>query len=325
MKLKKRIIFSRHNLRYPLFFIEEIEQKLNKKFINWSYSEEQKGLLTEKGQLLELKFGQDLSKIYKDKIEYVFTNTMQRTYLTAKSFLLGYQAFEDTKINMIYNDFSKLDYQFSLCLNSEDIIDKEKVAMVDKKLANVYKKMEEIIGLQEGYISKDKTRLFIDEVGYLHVRGALKIATDICDLFILMYYENFDKSKIFKSDNFIEDLKLMSKAKDAFLDLLFGNKVFLDNSKINVLSLLNKYINSEYSNILIVGHDSNLSAIMKKFNIDYKMKDNMIEKYPIAAKLIIEIFENNEIDIYYSYYDYETIRNFKNSKPIIEHLYKGKL
>lgn len=325
MNIKKRIIFSRHNLRYPLFNIDDIENSLGKKFIKYRYEDKFNGKLTNKGSLLEVKFGQDLKEIIKEDIDYVFSNSMQRTYLTAKSFLLGYQALKDTKINMKYEDLKQMDLQFSLCYDDDSIIDAKYTEQIDKELMPLYKKMEKILNLKEGSIYKKKTYFYISSDGYLHVRGALKLANDISDLFVLMYYENFDNKDIFDSSNFINDLKAFSKAKDTFLDKIFANQLFIDKSRENIFRLINECIENEYKNVLILGHDSNICTILKSLNINFEINDNMIEKYPIASKLVFEIYEDNSYDLYYVYYHYEAIRNISNDKPIIQLLKRGQL
>ena len=146
-------------------------------------------------------------------------------------------------------------------------------------------------------------------------------------LFILKYYEGFDQKEIFESDNFIEDLKFMAKAKDEFLDCIFADKDYQNLAKSNVFdNILLKELKEENRNSLIVGHDSNLSVIMSKLGIDYKINENSLEKYPIGAKLIFKVYEDNSYDLYYAYFDYKSMRDLNSKKDlIIEFLKKGQL
>lgn len=286
------------------------------------------GDLTEKGVLLEHKFGIDLQdKIEFKKIDYIFCNSMRRTYLTAKAIALGLTPYKTTKINTKIEDFSEMDTNFCLVLKATDIAKHEKAETIDKNLYPLYTRMEELLKVEKGSISSKKTTFYIDDTGFLHVRGALKLATDICDLFILKYYQGFKEEDIFESQNFIEDLKFMAKAKDVFLDCIFSDKLYQNYARANVYdNILKKELYSSDKLSLIVGHDSNLSLIFSKLGIDsYQTNEKSIEKYPVGAKLIFYIFEDNSYDLYYTYYDYETIRNFGNKKPIMEFLKRGKL
>ena len=59
--------------------------------------------------------------------------------------------------------------------------------------------------------------------------------------------------------------------------------------------------------------------------ITYEPNERSIEKYPVGAKLIFNIFEDNSYEVYYTYFDYETIRGDKDNDPVIEFLKKGRL
>ncbi|WP_197035257.1 histidine phosphatase family protein, partial [Oceanivirga salmonicida] len=193
------------------------------------------------------------------------------------------------------------------------------------KLKDAYTRIEELLDLEKGTIVNKKSNIYLDDTGYLHVKGALRLATDISDLFILKYYENFPLDKIFKSDDFMKDLRLISTVKDEFLDLIFGDTKYIKESKENAYLLLSDEIKKDNDLTLIVGHDSNLSCIMSMLDIDYKLNENMIEKYPIGAKLLFNIFEDDTYELYYVYYNYNDIREIKYNKPIMEKIKKGKL
>lgn len=155
--------------------------------------------------------------------------------------------------------------------------------------------------------------------------GALRYATDICDLYILKYYENFKFDDIFESDSFMDDLRLVSTAKDEFLDLMFGSKEFIENATNSILDYLKDTLNDDNLFHIIVGHDSNIAMLMSALNIDYKVNTkHCIEKYPVGSKLIIDIYEDDSYEINYAYFDYNTIRNMDDKKFVIELLKKGK-
>lgn len=316
MEIKKILIFSRHGLRYPL------SDNLN--ISNWEYPV---GDLTLKGSTMEYLFGQQLSKILNinDEKIYFLSNSMKRTYLTAKILALAFKPYENTIIDMKHKTFEITDDRFNLLLTNKEILDHSKSVDVDIKLKKVYEKMEHILNLEKGKISDNKTTLSVTENGFIFVDGALKMATDICDFFLLRYYEGFKQNDIFKSNDFLNDLKFMSTAKDEFLELLFSNKEYINNSKENIYNLVKHELNNTDNKVsVIVGHDSNLATLMKMFDINYAYPNKYsIEKYPVGAKLIFKIFKDNSYEIYYSYLDYMAIRNFKIKKPYMFLLKKG--
>lgn len=329
MKVKKTVIFSRHGLRYPLIFKKNFIEVFGKDITNWNFSDEKMGLLTHKGELIEHKFGINLKNSLDNfNLEYIFCNSMERTYLTAKAISLGICPYKNNKIEYKYDDFSQMDYDFCLKIKnfSSKIIDDMKIEEIDKKLLPIYTRMEELLKVEKGTISNKKTNIYLGEDNFIHVRGALKIATDVCDLFILKYYEGFPENEIFESNNFLEDLKFLAIAKDVFLDCIFANKDFYENSYSNVFdNILMKELKSDRKDALIVGHDSNLSLILSKLGINYTTNIESIEKYPIGAKLIFKIYEDNSYDLYYTYFKPEAMRNLNNNEIILEYLKRGQL
>lgn len=329
MELKKTVVFTRHGIRYPLIYTEEFESRFGKKnLVNWEFEDERMGNLTKKGELVEFIFGQELKNILNtDNIKdpYYYCNCTKRTYLTAKILATSMFPYAKIDINKKYKELERLDVTFNTILKDKYVIDKEKSELLDKKMIKVYTKMEEILGLEKGAISDKKTELYIDDTGYLHASGAIRMATDICDLFILKYYENFPLNEIFESDNFLEDLKLMATAKDEFLDLIFSDKKYTLASIDNVFNLLNELIKKDNDLILVAGHDSNIATILSMLDVDLKIENDAIEKYPIGSKLIFKIYEDNSYELYYSYLHYDTIRNLDGRKPTVRLLKKGTL
>lgn len=327
MKIKKTVIFSRHGIRYPLIYKKQFIDLFGTDITNWDFSDEQMGVLTDKGELLEHKFGIKLKKLLGNiDLDNIFVNSMKRTYLTARSISLGLNPYKIIKINTKIPDFSEMDLDFCLRIDPTNTV-KQKGEKIDKNFMPIYTRMEELLKVKKGTISNLKTTFHLDEIGFLHVRGALKVATDICDLFILKYYEGFSENEIFVSDNFIEDMKFMAKAKDEFLDCIFADTDYQNVAIANVYdNVLLKELKSDNKDALIVGHDSNLSVIMSKLGINYKTNKNSLEKYPIGAKLIFKIYEDNSYDLYYTYFDYKSMRDLNSKKDlIVEFLKKGQL
>lgn len=323
MEIKKIVIFSRHGLRYPLITNEKMFEYVGKNILNWEFEE---SILTPKGELLEYEFGKFLKK-YLDNLNFeiktkeIYTNSLKRTVLTAKILALSMYPFENIDIKYIYKDLnSYLDERFNLRINKEDV-NYSKLMKMDEKLKPLYNKVEKILGLNKNSIAKIGSKIEIDDIGIMLGKGAFKIATDIVDMFILKYYENFKENDIFESDNFKEDLREISKIKDTFLDVIFGDVEYIEKSKENPYKLLKEYINNDVDLSIIVGHDSNISTILAMLNIENKGND--FEKYPIDSKLVFKVYKDNSFDLDMMYYSIDKIRNFNNEYPIIEKLGKN--
>ncbi len=325
--IKKRIIFSRHGLRYPLFYKDDLIKTYGKDIVNWDFHDKLMGHLSKKGAIIEYLFGQELAEILgieNNKEMRVLCNSTHRTYHTARLLTLGMTPFKEQIINYKDKEFKTLDTRYNILFHKDELLDHEKVKKLDKKLEKVYIRIEELLDLKKGTITDKKTTIKLDEKGYLNVKGALRMATDIADMFVLKYYENFPEKEIFDSPNFMEDLRLISTAKDEFLDLIFGDVRYIKESKENPYLLLKEELKTDNDLTLIVGHDSNLSCLINMLGIDYKLNENMIEKYPIGAKLLFEVYDDNSYDLSYIYYHYDDIRNIKYAKPIIEKIHSGK-
>lgn len=326
MKIKKRVIFSRHGLRYPLFYRDILLKEFKKDVIKWDFSDEDMGILTKKGEVIEYRFGQELKdmlNIKEDTSIHITSNSTKRTYLTAKLLSTAMFPYRNIEPEYLYKDFSKLESKYNIVFFDENILNHDIPKEIDKKLFPIYTKIEELLELKKGTITNNPTYIFIDDNGYTQVRGALRIATDLSDLCVLKYYEGFDYEDIFKSDNFIEDLRYILDAKDQFLDMIFADKAYIEASQDHAFNIFKKEILNDKELSIVVGHDSNISTILSTLNIEYSRNEYTLEKYPIGSKLILEIFEDNTYKLYYSYFSYEDIRNTGFGKPIMELLKTG--
>lgn len=319
MKIKKRIIFSRHGIRYPIHGAELSKKLLGKDVINWEYPS---GVLTDKGALIEFAAGQKLKEIigdgYHDGNTHLYCNNMNRTNHTLQILSLAMHPFEENKINMRYDGISNFNPEFDLFLNEgtniDDVFPKEELREQDKRLIPIYRKIEEVLELEEGIIDKMPTQYVLKENDFIQTLGALGFATLLADMFVLKYYEGFDQKEIFNSDNFIEDLKMISIAKDEFIDNIFTNDRVIKAAKENILEVMKRALESDDELNIIVGHDANIATILHVLGVKLHKNDNRIEKYTIGGKLLFTIYEDETYDLEYIYYNYMNIRvvNLKN-------------
>lgn len=317
--MKKLIIFSRHGLRYPLLKYESMQGIISEKDVNWDFEE---GMLTEKGEILEFKMGIFLRKYIEKfgkklkKIEFS-SNSIKRTVATAKILATSMFPYREIEIKFKDKTFSTMEKDFNIYLDSLDI-NKEKLKKLDYRLKPQYERLEKILNIEDGTFLNIGSNIKIGENGFLMSDGAFKIATDIVDMYILKYFEGFKEQNIFKSDNFYKDLEYISEIKDSLLDTIFGDLDYINDSPTEITKLIQSKINSEIDLDVIVGHDSNIATIFAKLgiNLDYKI----LEKYPIGAKLLFKVYDDNSFDLELIYYKPESIRNMNNDNPVIVNL-----
>lgn len=317
--MKKLIIFSRHGLRYPLLKYESMQGIISEKDVNWDFEE---GMLTEKGEILEFKMGIFLRKYIEKfgkklkKIEFI-SNSIKRTVATAKILATSMFPYREIEVKFKDKTFSTMEKDFNIYLDSLDI-NKEKLKKLDYRLKPQYERLEKILNIEDGTFLNIGSNIKIGENGFLMSDGAFKIATDIVDMYILKYFEGFKEQNIFKSDNFYKDLEYISEIKDSLLDTIFGDLDYINDSPTEITKLIQSKINSETDLDVIVGHDSNIATIFAKLgiNLDYKI----LEKYPIGAKLLFKVYDDNSFDLELIYYKPESIRNMNNDNPVIVNL-----
>lgn len=310
-KIKKLVLFSRHSIRYAIGKDDYLYNLYNKNFINWDVKE---ATLTKKGEICEYEFAKYLKKYIENldfeiKTKNVCSNSMRRTFLTGRINTLYMFPDENLKVNMKYEDFSKLDPVFNNPLKSQSYIDEELLKKIEIENKDKINKLEKILKLNENDILKHKSRYFFIDDNIALIDGALKIVNMLVDSFICKYYNEFDEKDIFESDNFEKDLFYLSDLNDIFVDSIFGVKKYNDNTTINIFDYIKEKINSENDLEMLFGHDSNICTIFERLNLDYKKQDDMLEKYPIGGKLLFKIYDDNTMDLELIYQPPKNIRN----------------
>ncbi len=94
--------------------------------------------------------------------------------------------------------------------------------------------------------------------------------------------------KYLDREDFISDLKLILKAKDFVIDLIWNNPKLALESEKNIYQLLKScfYNNSDLN--ILVGHDTNIATVLGVLDIEVP-ELNQLEKYPIGSKLIFSV------------------------------------
>ncbi|WP_338822902.1 histidine-type phosphatase [Mycoplasmopsis felifaucium] len=322
----KKIIFSRHGLRYPFFTKEKSINFFNKDILNWEDENVGNPTLTKKGALIELRFGQwlkDYLQVKEDTSLKVIANSTYRTYETAQLLSLGLKPGQDTYIECKDKTFKTEDDNFQARYINESYIDRHKLCEFDEVSKDIYQKINQIFELDNDCkYNQEKTNFELAPVWY-KTSGPLFMSSSFSDVLQLKYYLGFKEADIFKSDNFINDLKMMLKAKDRVLDFIFANKKLLSDGEQNIYKLIKKEAKNDADLTLIVGHDTSIASLLCMLDIEMP-EHNQLEKYPIGSKVIFTMHDDETFDLEYTFFDYEDIRNFQiDATPKVISLGKG--
>ena len=110
------------------------------------------------------------------------------------------------------------------------------------------------------------------------------------------YYEGDPLNEIAGNNvNSMEKWQQIADIKNGYEDLLFAT----DKVAKNVAAPLIKYIyndidSSNHKVTVLVGHDSNIVAMLKALNFkDYKLKDQ-VESTPIGGKVFFEVWKDKK-------------------------------
>ncbi|QSF13929.1 hypothetical protein [Mycoplasma sp. Mirounga ES2805-ORL] len=317
---KKRLILSRHGLRYTFFDRAKSLKIFNKDIVNWEDDKLGNGFLTQKGIKIEEQFGKFLKEFLKidsqTKIKTI-ANSIDRTYKTAQTLLQNMQPEKDNDIFVTDPNLNTHENRFDIKLSDITNIDFNLLNVLDKESKSAYQKIIDLFNIENSNYLNIKNNVSHNEKNdWLNTEGPLFWTSSFSDLLQSKYYDGVDQNKIFQSNNFIEDLKLISKTKDRVIDLLWTNKDVLVNSEENIYHFLKDELTKVEDLTLLVGHDVSIAPILKM--LDVKMPEhNQLEKYPIGSKLLFEINGDGTFDLSYMFYDYNEIRSFKLTKPIV--------
>ncbi|MTH75553.1 histidine-type phosphatase [Metamycoplasma hominis] len=316
----KLLILSRHGLRYPFFTKERSIKYFNKDIVNWNIDNLGSAFLTDKGALFELKMAQKIREFFNitnDINVKVMANSTQRTFQTAQLLSIGF--FPAKKVDIQCQDYSFKNENEWYDINTDNInlVDYDLLWKYEAKSKKIYQKIIDLFDLKNCLFTNEETNITLNEnKDGVFWRGKFFMACSLSDLLVVKYYFNEPYDSIFKSNNFIRDLRLIGKAKDYVIDFAFCDKNVINSNKKNIYKLIKKEFKNGKDLTLIVGHDTNIATTLAM--LDVKMPDlKQLEKYPIGSKLIFAINDDNSFDLYIAFFDFKDIRNFNLSNPQI--------
>lgn len=315
-QLKQVVVIGRHNIRSPLKNLTKYTQK------EWTKWSKELGFLTTKGCLLEEYFGEYFSDwLVKEKLVttecpndtsvHVYANAPERTRKTAEHFIRS--AFKKCNITINVMENVTMDPMFQPIFHKpstnnldkfEIDIRKEMQERLDSvKLEDAYVKLNTILDLknsnlckEEGKcdLTKEHTDIRLKYEKEPEIVGALKMASDVVDGFLMAYYDGIDLNKIGWGEIAQDDWKILGKVTQENQNVLFNYTQFARNVANPLLNYIKQeFLDEKHKFTLLVGHDSNINTVLASIAIKPYDLENQNEKSPIGGKIVFEKWLDN--------------------------------
>ena len=350
-QLKEAVVLSRHNIRSPLSDSKSALGRMTPhEWTKWSAG---KSELTLRGGVLETQMGQyfrkwavDMGLIDENHIPTadelnVIANSMQRCIATARYFTSGFMPVGDVVVNHRYAP-SKMDPLFNpqltkvtpefIALANEQIKamgGKKGIRGINEAIKPNYELIMDVMDVKDSPMAAASdpylkafdnydTEIVFEKFKEPTMKSgsALKELNSASDAFILQYYEQPDSVKAAFGHNLTrKDWEKLAHIKDVYQDVLFTAPVVA----VNVARPLIQYMYDELRSpdrkfTFLVGHDSNLSAVVTALGVEeYELPAAIEKKTPIGSKIVVEKFvgkdgkEYADINIVY-----QTVEQLKN-------------
>lgn len=325
-ELQQMVVLSRHNIRTPFVGKGSVLSRVTNSEYEWYAWDGASGLLTPKGDRLEVQMGEffrewldkkGLLSQYKDGGEAFrfYANAKQRCQETAKSFagaLLpgGHPEVEmhvafDTMDPVFNPQITKLPDGFEAKAQAEL---RALFGDLNAGIAASYSLVEDVIDITHSPAYPDTTSFsqFPSAVGFKlnaepFMTGGLKMACTVSDALVLQYYEEPDVKKAGFGKTMTEDeWTSISAVKEWYEDALFtAPSVALNVAHPLLEEMLVEIRNGQRVFSMLCGHDSNLASVLAALEAEPCDLPGAIEKKtPIGSKLIVETFAGKDGGVY---------------------------
>ncbi len=308
-ELEKVLIFSRHGLRSP---VEKDPQEMAKYSpYAWAKWNVPSGYLTAKGTVLETYFGQYLGQWLADKRLlttercasgegiFAYANAVQRTVATGQAIVAG--AFAGCNVQLQHRGEigSEKDPIFTTKVHnpSKALIESAKnnvdLTALQKKLAPNYALLSEIIDYKNSpnCLQKDECDLggkvgeySIKDGKSVKITGAISTGKKIVSALLLAHYVGKPDAEIANGRvDSQEKWRAINEIKNEYYRTLFkNNEALAQNVSYPLLAFIQQKLNSENKINLLVGHDSNIVALLAALGVNI----------PIGGKLLFEVWKH---------------------------------
>lgn len=323
-QLKQVVIVGRHNIRSPLRNLSQYTQK------EWTKWNTELGFLTTKGCLLEEYLGEYFSDwLLKEKLLttecpndtsiHVYANAPQRTRKTAEHFIRS--AFKQCNITINYMGNVTMDPMFQpFChkplsnssenfVNFVDILKEMKERLDSIKLEDAYVRLNTILDFKSSKLCKDEGKCDLTKVPSVVnlkyekepvIVGALKMASEVVDGFLMAYYDGVELNKIGWGEMHQNDWKILGKVIQENQNVRFNYTQFARHVAKPLLNYIKQeFLDEKHKFTLLVGHDSNINTILASMAINPYDLDNQNEKSPIGGKIVFEKWLDEQSERYF--------------------------
>lgn len=329
-QLEQVVAVGRHGIRTPLAnTVRYLTQATAQRWPDWYYAP---GYLTTKGGVQEAYLGHYFSlwltqhgllsstELPQSADYFIYANSMQRTVNTAQFFTASAFAGCDIAVQHRY-PIEKMDPLFDPTLTNlsatqlnQFAVDIEQYASLeqgvqalDQQLADSYALLETILDFKHSALYQTYQTDFcqLASVAKLQngsepqIEGILGLATAIVDAFLLQYYAGFPPEQIAwgKITGLSEWQKLVT-IRNHYIDAVCAPPLLADyisRPLLNKVKQLFELSPSERPKFaLLVGHDSNIAALLWRLGFsDYTLPEQ-VEKTPIGGKVLLQRWRNTQ-------------------------------
>ncbi|MBR3226657.1 MAG: histidine-type phosphatase [Atopobiaceae bacterium] len=325
-KLQQVVVLSRHDIRAPMSTTGSVlEQATPHTWINWTANASE---LTVRGGALETMMGEYMRKWLeseqlipenyrpeKDAVRF-YANSKQRTIATAQFFSSGMLPVANVDIET-HAEYDTMDPVFSPSFTFMSDAYREAalkqigtmdgatgIENVASNLADSYALVEDVVDYKDSDAYKSgklkdldtkDTKITLELNKEPAVEGSLKTACQLADALVLQYYESPDaKAAAFGHDLTNDQWKLVSRSKDAYVDLLYSAPLVATNIAHPLLEEIGNEMDAKgRAFTFLCGHDSNLTSVLAALNVEkYELPGAIESNSPIGAKLVFERWAN---------------------------------
>lgn len=344
-RLEKVLVFSRHNIRSPLFTSDSILAKTtNHKWFNWT---SKPGELSIRGGQIETAMGQYFRKYLEHENfmteNYIpvgnefrfYANSFQRTVATAQYFSSGMLPVANVKVEHKH-EIGGWDNAFSMVFTN--LNDKIRDDTINNILANHNAKdlktfpenyksalnlLENVLDFKNSPYAKENhiehfptndLEIIFKQGNSISWKGGFQTASAVVDALILQYYED-PAETIFGKKLTDKQIQEIADIHNTALEIVVGtNPAAKELSKPTLKFLHDELKNDARKFTFICGHDTNVLGMLTALDVENYYLPNTIEtKTPVGVKIVVEKrigSDNREYaKIYLAYLSTRQIRN----------------
>lgn len=345
-QLRQVILVSRHNLRTPLMR-EHTFLPDDKPVPQWN---EAVGELTTKGGVLEVYMGHYLRQWLAQQgltpaagcpapdSVFAYANAIQRTRATARFFLDG--AWPGCELPVHHNKtLDKMDPVFNPIITdgSADFRQRALAAMENVRrsaslddsyhlLARIidYRRSADCLQRQQCDLTRAQDVLTAQVNDEPHVKGPLSIGNALTDAFVLQYYEGMPlKAVAWGAIRDEKDWRALLALKNHYQDTLFSAPLIARNTVRSLATYMDDHFIEPAAQpapaiALLVGHDSNLTALLAALEAEPYQLPGQLEKTPIGGVLLFQRWYDpqRQQDRLKVEYVYQTMQQLRDATPL---------